>query len=798
MKHLTFNFRKRFFNLALITGAMLLSFGVWAQPTVNVPAACNVVVAGTGGTTGFGGTVGSGGIIVMPDPYNGGTFSINQNGTNANSWFLLGDLSIAPNLNLPGNPIATENGLTADIMSYNKSVRQSESAWQARSIGSVTIPYDDSLCSSSIRFIVYKEYNDSLLPGIVGPDCWLPDSTYTYSVDQVASDNLSDGIGLDMYYWTVVDNNNTVVYDSKDPISYPNFQIYTSADKSSITVQAPLTLNSPYKIICCFGRANPWDGDLLSTVHTSCVSKTIGASPIAPTLSMPNCVDVGANSFNVTVSPYNAGYTYNWTSSNPQWLITPNAGGATVTGLGQGSGIISLEVDNGGCSSVKVSDTIYRGFNDTIVSIIGDTCVSSNTTHNYHINPIGVQANQTCWELPTGWTYNPLNGTESDIDITIPIGTPSGSYTLKAYSCECPNDPIYLTVRVRPEDPTKVSGSTCIDYGNTNTITYSVIPAGNYDWTIPSGWSGSSSNESITVTPNGTSVGQVTATGVDTSGMGCTSLNPAIWNVDFNPIDPDTAFVGCINVGINGTTTVTVNNAPSPFIGTYNVTVTPSDLFASNPTINPSTGEITLYTSASAGSTNYTLHIQHQTSCGTSTILDVPVTYGAGATLSMLPLASSDLYMISPPVPGASTYDWFLDGVPYTNPGPTLSLFGTNTPPDTVCVEVTDTNGCVTRLCIDGGTYSALILGNDENGELTNKNIKVFPNPNDGEFVVSIGNVDKNADLTMLDMKGAVILQNSQLKQGDNRIINKNIVKGSYVLIISVDGQSYTKKILIQ
>lgn len=47
-------------------------------------------------------------------------------------------------------------------------------------------------------------------------------------------------------------------------------------------------------------------------------------------------------------------------------------------------------------------------------------------------------------------------------------------------------------------------------------------------------------------------------------------------------------------------------------------------------------------------------------------------------------------------------------------------------------------------------------------------------------------------------MKGAVILQNSQLKQGDNRILNRNIVKGSYVLIISVDGQSYTKKIVIQ
>lgn len=798
MKHFTFIFRKRFFNLVTIIGTLLLSFGIWAQPTVDVPSACNVVVAGTGGTTGFGGTVGNGGIVIMPDPYNGGTFNIHQNGTNANSWFLLGDLSITPNSNPPGNPISSTTGSGVSIMSYNKNIRHSESASLARSIGRVTIPYDDSLCSGSIYFTIYKQYNDSVLPGIIGPDCWLPDSSYTYSVDQIASDNLSDGIGLDMYYWTVKDHNNTIVYDSRDPNSYPNFQIYTSADKSSITVNAPSNLNSPYIITCCFGRANPWDGDLLTTVHTSCVSKTIGAKPITPILSMPHCVDVGATSFNVSVAPYNSSYNYNWTSSNPQWLITPNSGGATVTGLGYGSGIISLEVENPGCSSVKVSDTIFRGFNDTIVEIEGDTCVSSNTTHNYHIKPTGAQGIQTCWDLPTGWTYTPLNGTESDIDITIPSGTPGGSYTLKAYSCNCPNEPIYLTVRVRPDDPTKVSGSTCIDYGNTNTITYTVSPAGNYQWTLPSGWSGSSTNETIVATPSGNTVGQVIATGVDTSGMGCNSLNSAIWNVDFNPIDPDTAIVGCINVGINGNTTVTIGNAPSPFIGTYNVTVTPSDLFASAPTVNPSTGEITLYTSANANSLNYTLHIQHQTSCGTSATLDVPINYGVGSHLVLQQLPSSDLYFITPAVPGAATYDWYLDGVHNSYTGPSLILSGTNTPPDTVCVEIIDSAGCKTRLCTAGGTYSALILGNDENGELADRNIKVFPNPNNGTFTISIGNIDKKADLTMIDMKGAVIFQNKRLKQGNNRITNKNIVKGSYILIISVDGQNYAKKIVIQ
>lgn len=784
-------FKKAFLSVFCTGMIGIISSTAWAQPTVTVPAGCVVVLGGNGGTTG-GTVVGNGGIITMPDPYDG-TFTINPNGTTANDWTLQGDLSIFPNTQ-PNPAIQTASGSTADIMSYNKNVRISESAAQGRSIGRINIPYDDtvSLCSGGISFLVYKVYSDSL-PPIIGPECWLPDSTYTYSVDQIASDNLTDAIGLDVYYWTVLDDNGDTIYDSQqDPLLFPDS--YTSADKSSITTKVPSTLDSPYTITCCFGRANPWDGDDPLTTHTSCVTKMIGASPTAPIIVVDTCVSVSATSFNIGVSTFDPTYTYNWSSNNPQWLITPTSGGAAVvTGIGYNGGTISLEVTNGGCSSVIVQETINRAF-DASISITGDTCVSSNSVHNYSISGVA-QGNLTCWELPMGWTSNPLNGTNSNLDITIPNATSGGSYTLKAYSCACPDDTIYLTVRVRPEDPTIVSGNTCINYGSTGTLTYTVSPAGNYDWTIPSGWSGSSNTESITVTPNGTNAGQITATGVDASGMGCTSLNPAIWNIDFNPIDPDTALVGCINVGINGTTSVIVNNAPTPtFVGTYLVSSTPSDLLTGY-SVDPSTGEITLFTSGSASFTSYTLHIQHQTACGTSTTLNVPITYGSGSNLLMVPLPSSDLYYINPAVPGAVSYEWFLDGTPHSNTGPTLSLFGTNTPPDSVCVEVTRADGCITKLCTSGGTYSALILGNENAGSIMDKNIAVYPNPNNGEFSISIEKIEKQADVTIIDMKGGVISENQHLTQGANRITNKQLVKGSYVLIITVDGKTHAQKI---
>jgi hypothetical protein len=351
---------------------------------------------------------------------------------------------------------------------------------------------------------------------------------------------------------------------------------------------------------------------------------------------------------------------------------------------------------------------------------------------------------------------------------------------------------------VRPGNPTIVSGNTCIDYGNTAIQTYTVSPAGNYQWTIPSGWTGSSTTETITLTPNGTGVGQIIATGVDTSGMGCTSLNPAIWNVKFNAVEPNSATVGCINVGIAGTTSVVIANAPTPFIGTYIVTSTPSDLLTGY-SVNSSTGVITLNTSGSASSTNYTLHIKHQTSCTTSNSLDVPVTYGNGAALTRITLPSSDLYFINPPVPGAVSYQWFLNNsvTPHTNTGPTLSLYGTGTPPHTVCVKVTRTGGCVTLLCTSGGTYSALPLGNgnENEGSLMDNNIRIYPNPNAGEFSISIGKIEKQADVTIIDMKGAVISENQPLQKGVNRITNKQLTKGFYVLLITIDGKTHAQKI---
>ena len=794
---------KRIMNARTACMAALLALllavankNMWAQPLVQVPATCNVVVP-AGGSAGLGGTVGDGGIVVMPDDgTGGGNFTvIPSTGTTILAWSLWGDLSINGSPLVPGvNPAiqtVASGTLVADIITYNKSVRQSEGTspsniYLARSKGRVRIGYNDSTttCGGSIQFDIFKKYpTPTYLPPIIGPNCWEADSTYTYSVDQIASDNLGDGIGIDEYYWTV----------SNGSTSISNF--YTSADKSSITLDAPNPVNGPWTITCCFGRANPWDANV--STPTSCVSRTIGVQPSLPVVSIPTCVDIGDPSFVASV-PLTLGYSYTWSSSNPSWLLSPNFDGniLTVTALGDGPGIITLTVENGSCSSASSSDTVNRRFVSPIF-IDGITCISDNSTQTYSILPSGIQGNPTCWTLPSGWTFTPLNGTQSVVDVHVPSGTPAGPYTITAFSCSCPSGTIDLTVNVRPVNPVIAAGDTCISFGSVTPLTYSVTPAGSYTWTIPSGWSGTSTTESITVTPNGTGVGTITAQGISPSG--CNSLGTVSWDVNFSAITPSSATVGCLNFGFNSTTTATIANAPSPFYGTYLVTSTPTGLLGSPAaTVDPVTGQITLNVLGTAPVGSYFLEFVHATPCDTSAVLSVPITMSAlPITLDTNYTIAYDLYQVNPPI--GSAYVWFFDGVPITPANNSPVLFLNNASgyiPTTVCVNVLNgATGCFTRVCRPGRNFGRS-LGVEDDIRLSANAVKVYPNPNDGRFTMEVPDFEVSAGVRVVDASGKEV-GSHQLQKGQNTLNEMNLAAGTYYLIFSIDKITSVDKIQI-
>lgn len=796
--------------LSFLGMAFLSAGALMAQPVVQVPPACTVVVTGTGTgvALGPGGIVGTGGIVVMPDTFGGDFFTITPNGTTILGWSLLGDLSVQQVLTPPSPAIQTVPGgvLSENIMSYNKNLRPSEatppsSPVLARSKGRIVIPYNDNttLCGGSIQFDILKSYTNtgalaSYVPPIVGPECLEPNTTYTYSVDQIASDNLPDGIGIDEYYWTI-------------PPSFGSF--YNSADKSSITFTTPSSVSGPDTIRCCFGRANPWDANVLTPL--TCVEKVIGVQPAFPTFitPIPSCVNTGPpSSFSASISPL-PGHSYTWTASNASWVLTPGGSqgeNITVSSMGDDPGIITLTILYGSCEPSVFTFPVERTFTAPLsITGSGGSCVSAGSTYTYSVSSSAVN-NVTCWTLPTGWSFTNANGSGSSINLSIPAGTPAGAYTVSANSCACPGGTISTTVNVRPAAPVITSGPVCVDRNAGTPVVYtstSSAGASGYSWTFASGWTciGGCTGTSPVVIPGGSGSGPVNITVTALGTSGCNAVS-APYPVNYNPITPNAITVGCWNFGVNGTTQVTVNNAPSSFYGNYTVTCSPAGL-VSGYTVNAATGVITLNTLGSAPAGTYTLNITHVTgSCGSSSVASFPVTFGGnGAVLSAFydtSSAGSDVYIVSS-APAGSTYQWFTDGNPVT--GVTVSflgLSGSSPGPAQVCVNVQN-GGCITQLCTSGGTHSRAPSGADNNvieSVIDRSEARIFPNPNNGSFMVKIPRVKHSATGRLLDANGREMARYT-FREGENRVSGLNLAPGSYFLLLDTDGQQTVHKVQI-
>jgi len=102
------------------------------------------------------------------------------------------------------------------------------------------------------------------------------------------------------------------------------------------------------------------------------------------------------------------------------------------------------------------------------------------------------------WTFPNGWT-----GTSSTNSISATVGSIGGNVSVTANNSSGSSSAQSMTVNVTtfPAQPGTLAGPLNVCSGQS--ITYSVSPvagADTYYWTLPSGWVGSSSNTSITVT----------------------------------------------------------------------------------------------------------------------------------------------------------------------------------------------------------------------------------------------------------------------------------------------------------
>jgi len=214
----------------------------------------------------------------------------------------------------------------------------------------------------------------------------------------------------------------------------------------------------------------------------------------------------------------------------------------------------------------------------TIGAITGTSSVScsSVTTTDYTVPAVTGATNYT-WTLPAGWL-----GSSSTNTITVTTsGTTGGTISVVASnSCgtTLPATKLITVGQIQPEftNVTPEITNLCSPFSAT---TYTVSPvqgATSYIWTLPPGWSGTSSTETISVTPNATSgsisvaasgpcgVSPATTLAVTTTAAVVTT-NAAVC----------TNGVGFLTSTVSGVTTFAMANIPA---GTSNTFVRPNQV----------------------------------------------------------------------------------------------------------------------------------------------------------------------------------------------------------------------------
>ncbi len=121
-----------------------------------------------------------------------------------------------------------------------------------------------------------------------------------------------------------------------------------------------------------------------------------------------------------------------------------------------------------------------------------------------------------------------------------------------------------FTVTRFVEAPCPISGSSLVVCGNTTSQTYSITPVSNvqgysYAWTLPTGWSGSTTGTSINVTPNGNNGGTISVV-AQAYGMTSSSCTKSI---SITAADPETDVSGPTTVCEDENETFSLSPTPS-------------------------------------------------------------------------------------------------------------------------------------------------------------------------------------------------------------------------------------------
>ncbi len=312
------------------------------------------------------------------------------------------------------------------------------------------------------------------------------------SWDQVFT-NGSTGYTLDSWYIT-----------SHDDPGFLGWNISNYADgNSEVLLQYVLDSDSNTEY-------SGWNVDSVQVtgIPVPCSAPSIIAHPQSQTVCESDNVTF-------TVVADGTGLTYQWKKGGSN-ISGETSTSYTISGVVSGdAGDYTCEVI-GTCGSVtsNIAVLTVNPLPSQPSAITGETAPCEGDNETYSVT--NVPGVTYAWDLPAGWT-----GSSTTNSITVTVGATSGNVTVTpSNSCGAGTSrSLAVTVESIPSQPSAISGETAPCEAASETYNVTNVSGVTYAWDLPSGWTGSSTTNSIDVTV-GSSGGTISVTPSNDCGTG--------------------------------------------------------------------------------------------------------------------------------------------------------------------------------------------------------------------------------------------------------------------------------------
>lgn len=693
-------------------------------------------------------------------------------------WSISGDLKV--------NPDYASNSSSIQISSYGAGK------------GRLTYIYNQEGCGSmSVGINIYKRFNPNLQPyniEISGPDCILEGDTVVYSIEPILTKNLTQGIGVDEYFWNF---SSGLVQE----------HIYKAGDGSSVTFIAG-EVNENSSLNVQVGIANASDP----------VSKTLGKAAPKP-IVRDTCIPFDNTILELNI--YNEEYpdlVYTW-DYNPKWNpasypshddnsqkryhveLYPDTGSVGVITVTASYG------DNDPCASAgRATFYLSRSWGKS-AKITPQEVYAKNGGDfiEFQLSKDSVPDMSPTWELPTGWEQKSGTSNHQFTYFARPTNTTQYIDTIEVWANTCNSkDSCLAIVHMAPAKVDSISELTCLVPGNTYTFSAEHLEVGprptGYTWYINGNIVAENSSDTYTAVFTS-----------DMESIAVRSLGRDGWDADstqislsFSPIKPDsiTSTDTCLFTDREIETTLHVK---TPIPGqTYHW----STLTGWTKTCDVGDSSIVTYSTTNALQDEYPIYVwaTGEGNCPLSPVVEY--------TIKVKPMEWSINYeyieddenykfslykngVLNPYSPKQRAL-WYVDGnLVSTNPTATITIDSYDWPPQTVKAEFTINHCQIEPLWLSSQGNNIARKHTTPTQKRTRKNLlNIFPNPANRVLNIDVKGISKG-ELFIYSISGGLV-SSMPIITGDHQINTSDLPNGVYYFVVRDANYRDMKKVIIQ